>query len=564
MPTHCKRRIIYDLFQEDGYRMEVRPSSGITNNNILVDRLLGDQYRVVKTVYQNLDSIKPLTEGKVDVDFLKENLNTFQTVTSQKADIKNVSDNLNNILNTPEQAKQYADLSKSYSDRTESSLNAATQLSKTMLTEATNTANTLTEDAYKLKTTADSILEISDDIQIVASIKGDVVTVSQNADDLVRLSGYLDDSFAKPYPIQDWGVIGTNGDSPDETTSPIVIVANSIDQLIEIANNLDYIKDLAQGGKLDELHQLANNIDKYVEQIQVAKQEIEAHLEIFDKKKEDYEQYTNQQIAKLDGLIASHAESIKSVETKFEQTKQELDELKEDCEGIVEQVSRYLIEIKDYYSLCHQRIEVAINKGMRDMQTLYDDLNRRLLVVFDNSIGCIDAAIESASLEATKFLENKANVLFDEFTGKLKADVEIYKQQAKKELEDIVTNSRADFETYVDQQRVKIKDDVRQGRKLLKAEVVESLACIKTEENNAITAIRNLAEKYLTSLATGSSGVYRMKGSVVTKEELPTENVIKGDVYNVEDTGLNYVWTGIEWDSLGMEFNSDLGIIGSN
>lgn len=47
------------------------------------------------------------------------------------------------------------------------------------------------------------------------------------------------------------------------------------------------------------------------------------------------------------------------------------------------------------------------------------------------------------------------------------------------------------------------------------------------------------------------SSVYRYKGSVANKEALPTENLTTGDVYNLEDTGMNVAYTGEEWDDLG-------------
>lgn len=52
------------------------------------------------------------------------------------------------------------------------------------------------------------------------------------------------------------------------------------------------------------------------------------------------------------------------------------------------------------------------------------------------------------------------------------------------------------------------------------------------------------------------SSVYKYKGSVAKYENLPTENLTIGDVYNVEDVGLfkhdmNYAWNGEAWDALG-------------
>ena len=48
--------------------------------------------------------------------------------------------------------------------------------------------------------------------------------------------------------------------------------------------------------------------------------------------------------------------------------------------------------------------------------------------------------------------------------------------------------------------------------------------------------------------------VYRYKGSVDTYSNLPSGDLNSGDVYNVEDTGKNYAWTGSDWDDLGGSF----------
>ena len=47
------------------------------------------------------------------------------------------------------------------------------------------------------------------------------------------------------------------------------------------------------------------------------------------------------------------------------------------------------------------------------------------------------------------------------------------------------------------------------------------------------------------------SAVYKYKGSVSTEAELPKDSQTIGDVYNVEDTGMNVAWDGTKWDKLG-------------
>lgn len=47
------------------------------------------------------------------------------------------------------------------------------------------------------------------------------------------------------------------------------------------------------------------------------------------------------------------------------------------------------------------------------------------------------------------------------------------------------------------------------------------------------------------------SSVYKYKGTVATYNDLPSNNLTVGDVYNVESDGSNYAWIGTTWDKLG-------------
>lgn len=67
----------------------------------------------------------------------------------------------------------------------------------------------------------------------------------------------------------------------------------------------------------------------------------------------------------------------------------------------------------------------------------------------------------------------------------------------------------------------------------------------------------DIKDKPDVALKTDVSGVYQYAGSVATASNLPaaeTEGLKVGDVYNVEDTDMNYAWTGTEWDPLGGSF----------
>lgn len=47
------------------------------------------------------------------------------------------------------------------------------------------------------------------------------------------------------------------------------------------------------------------------------------------------------------------------------------------------------------------------------------------------------------------------------------------------------------------------------------------------------------------------SSVYRYRNSVANKDALPKTGNMTGDVYNLEDTGMNVAWNGTSWDELG-------------
>ena len=53
------------------------------------------------------------------------------------------------------------------------------------------------------------------------------------------------------------------------------------------------------------------------------------------------------------------------------------------------------------------------------------------------------------------------------------------------------------------------------------------------------------------------AGAYIYRGSVASFAALPTEGLAAGDVYNVENTDMNYGWTGTAWDPLGHMFQLD-------
>lgn len=59
------------------------------------------------------------------------------------------------------------------------------------------------------------------------------------------------------------------------------------------------------------------------------------------------------------------------------------------------------------------------------------------------------------------------------------------------------------------------------------------------------------AAQVSSAISAAVSSVYRYKGSVATVADLPSSGNTVGDVYDVQESGTNYAWTGTAWDSLG-------------
>lgn len=64
----------------------------------------------------------------------------------------------------------------------------------------------------------------------------------------------------------------------------------------------------------------------------------------------------------------------------------------------------------------------------------------------------------------------------------------------------------------------------------------------------------NITGKPDLALKSDLTMIYRYKGIKPTFESLPTSGMEIGDVWDTEDTNMNYAWNGEKWDPLGQVF----------
>ena len=78
---------------------------------------------------------------------------------------------------------------------------------------------------------------------------------------------------------------------------------------------------------------------------------------------------------------------------------------------------------------------------------------------------------------------------------------------------------------------------------------------ISNATQTALNAKANTADVYTkaevdSAISSSISSAYKYKGSVANQAALPSTGNTEGDVWNTEDTGMNYAWTGTAWDAL--------------
>lgn len=95
-----------------------------------------------------------------------------------------------------------------------------------------------------------------------------------------------------------------------------------------------------------------------------------------------------------------------------------------------------------------------------------------------------------------------------------------------------------------------------EGEKAAREAVVALLATKVELEGVNATLTGKFGDYYTKGEVDGKlASIYRFKGSVAAEDQLPKQDQVIGDVYNVEDTGMNVAWDGKKWDKLGSVIN---------
>lgn len=173
---------------------------------------------------------------------------------------------------------------------------------------------------------------------------------------------------------------------------------------------------------------------------------------------------------------------------------------------------------------------------------------------YDDTAIKADIAKKADAAAMSTALEGKV----DKVTGKVLSSND-YTTAEKEKLAELSnyddTTIKADIAKKANAADVYTKEQVNTelGKKADKTTVETLTTTVDGKANKATTLTGyGIADAYTKSEVDAKvASVYKYKGSVANTAALPGEGQVIGDVYNLEDTGMNVAWTGETWDNLG-------------
>lgn len=382
------------------------------NDNVLVDKMLGRSYDVVKKVYLNLDTLNQINENQ-NINTLVENYDEVKGVLDVADDIKNVSSNMTSINSASTYAAQAQAAVTSAQSEVANAKSAASQ-AQTYANDAADTVSVIEDNI-------DAINTVSENIE-------DIKTVAQNKDNMDAVIQALADATA----VSNANTVVTN-------ITSLNTVASNIDTLVSIA------EELIGTGDLDSLsatlEEIKTNLTAYQELL-IQYQEVASSMEdtatAFDTKVSDgvttLKDTTTEQIA----LISAAKGDIDAI---IEQGNQTL----KDTQGVFDKANTCLLKIRDLYHLCEETLNDVTKKGIGKLMYEADRQILRLRDEGDSEVDRVHNSLGSSVDEAVTDFEQKAEEVKNQKKEELGAELDQKAEEVKQELQQKVNEVNFDI-----------------------------------------------------------------------------------------------------------------------
>lgn len=376
--------------------------SGSNGDNVLVDKMLGSNYDLVRKVALNIDTLKSIKDDP-NISDLTENYKEVKKALDASSQLLEVSNNLTDILNSKAQAS----------------------IAKTSAEQSVNSLNQVREVAKQTQKDVETVNQIATDLNEVAK---DLEIVSDNIDSIKNVSSAVTD-------IRNINRVLENAD----TVNAIKEVSNNIEPINKVNDNLDSLVDLANtvidNGVADKLEQQLNDIKNNLILYQEVLVSIRGEVSNFEQKVKEFDIEVSHQISNIQLEATRQIKEILKVSDKIEKylkslekTKAELDKIQEDC-------NRLLIDIKEIYFSAEEAISDALQDAIAQLISRADEQYTRIRLEGDVQVNRLHNTLDNVVEDAIDSLKELAQDVKDDIIQDIQQEANNSYDSLKAELE---------------------------------------------------------------------------------------------------------------------------------